>query len=274
MASARGLLFLLTLTSALPARAQHAHPPTPSATVSVESFTGAITASDVAELPTHAGAGVTRCATQRTATIVTDETTFELAIDTSGHVATATVMGAGDIIVDEARTRWLACATQALRHTRFPPHDTASTVSVRVRWSSGSASRGGERATSSGALSGRRSRTFDHAIETRPSTTRTEAPVAYSRDELRRVAGTHAAEVRHCYETELVAHPGMDGTILLAFTIQPDGSVTGATAREDQPHVAALTTCVITAVQRWTFPPPETGVATEVTYPFVFRMSH
>jgi TonB family protein len=272
MTPVRAAVVGLIVLVATPASAQRHARPHPSATVSVESFTGALTATDIADLPTRASEGVNHCAAQRTATIVTDESTFELTVDERGHVTTATVMSSGDIIVDEARTRWLSCATQALRRVRLARHDAGSTVSVRVTWSSGDGARGGELGSHGGRLSGRRSSTFDHAIETR-HTTPTEAPPEYSRDVVRQVVSTHAAEVRHCYDTQLVDHPGMEGTLTLAFTIAPDGTVTNAAAQEDGPNVAALTACVITAVRRWTFPAPDDGVAAAVSYPFVFRQA-
>lgn len=272
MTSVRIALFVLVAAFAVPASAQRAARPHPSATLSVEGVTGAITTSEASDLPTRASASVGRCAAQRTATIVTDESRFDLAVDERGHVTTATVMGAGDIVVDDARTRWLSCATSALRRMRFPRHDASSTISVRITWSSGAGARGGELSSRGAALGGRRSSTFDHAIESRRATT-PDGPVGYPQDAIRDVVSAHAAEVRHCYETELVGHPGMEGTLTLAFTITPDGSVAGAAAEDDQPHVAALTACVITAVQRWSFPAPEDGAAAAVTYPFVFRQT-
>ena len=133
---------------------------------------------------------------------------------------------------------WLALA---LRRLRFPRHETGGARTVRGTWSSGTGARGGERGGTSTSLAGRRSSTFDHAIDSRPAAT--DAPAGYAREVLRRVVSGHAAEVRHCYETALVNHPGMEGTLTLAFTITADGSVARVTADDDQPHVAALTEC-------------------------------
>lgn len=93
---------------------------------------------------------------------------------------------------------------------------------------------------------------------------------AYPQEAVRRVVHEHTMPITHCYETARVAHPAAGGTIRVRFTIGTDGHVTAAAADLDEPGVPALTTCVLDALRGWAFPPPTSGAAAEVVYPFVF----
>jgi TonB family protein len=86
---------------------------------------------------------------------------------------------------------------------------------------------------------------------------------------IQRVVRRHMNEIRYCYERELVRDPTLRGTVRLSFVIGPDGRVVSATAeRGDLPE--GVTSCVVAAVRRWTFPAPDGGGVVAVTYPFVF----
>ena len=89
------------------------------------------------------------------------------------------------------------------------------------------------------------------------------------REVIQRVVRRHMNEIRYCYERELVRDPTLRGTVRLSFVIGPDGRVVSATAeRGDLPE--GVTSCVVAAVRRWTFPAFDGGGVVVVTYPFVF----
>lgn len=92
----------------------------------------------------------------------------------------------------------------------------------------------------------------------------------YPQENVRRVAHEHTGPIAHCYELARAEHPRAAGTIRVRFTIGVDGHVTAAAADMDEPGVPSLTTCVVDALQSWTFPVPPSGAPADVVYPFVF----
>jgi len=90
------------------------------------------------------------------------------------------------------------------------------------------------------------------------------------KDVIRRVVKKHTAEVRFCYEKELVRDPGLAGTVRVRFVIGTGGEVIDATASDSSVPSPDLSTCLAGVVRRWVFPKPDGGVV-EVTYPFTFK---
>ncbi|MCB9591658.1 MAG: TonB family protein [Sandaracinaceae bacterium] len=76
--------------------------------------------------------------------------------------------------------------------------------------------------------------------------------------------------IQTCYERELRNNPTLAGRVLVRFTIQPTGTVSGATATENSTGSPAVATCVVSTISRFRFNPGPEGGAVTFAYPFVF----
>jgi hypothetical protein len=87
---------------------------------------------------------------------------------------------------------------------------------------------------------------------------------------IKQVVMRHVAEVRACYERELKHRPGLEGRVVVGFSIGLDGRVGDLEVEETLPDDDAVADCVATRVKTWRFPKPTGGEPIEVRYPFVF----
>jgi TonB family protein len=94
-----------------------------------------------------------------------------------------------------------------------------------------------------------------------------------SKEEIQRVIADHRDTVRACYEAALKNNPGIHGDLVVAFVINPDGSVKHAEVNwaESELHVPELDSCAIDALQTLKFPPSSRGLESKVNYPFNFN---
>jgi TonB family protein len=90
-----------------------------------------------------------------------------------------------------------------------------------------------------------------------------------SREAIQLVIQSHLGEVQSCYERELVRDPALRGRVLVSFVIGPSGAVQSAAVTESTLRSPRVEGCIVEAVRRWTFPPPEGGGVVGVNYPFV-----
>lgn len=74
-------------------------------------------------------------------------------------------------------------------------------------------------------------------------------------------------KIRFCYEKELVAKPGLAGTVTVRFVIGADGKVVSASGTGVDPAVAS---CVAAVIEELQFPRPSGGGNVTVIYPFTF----
>ncbi len=88
--------------------------------------------------------------------------------------------------------------------------------------------------------------------------------------------GERLGEIRECYEGWLGRNPGLEGELLVQFTIgvDPEDEELGAVSEIDIAdstidHVW-MEGCVASVMQDVEFPPPEGGGTVDVTYPFRF----
>lgn len=79
----------------------------------------------------------------------------------------------------------------------------------------------------------------------------------------------HLGELEQCYARRLAAKPGLAGTILIHWNIEPSGKVPESCITEDTVGDPELAACVNTLVLARQFAPP-TGGAVDVSFPFVF----
>lgn len=85
---------------------------------------------------------------------------------------------------------------------------------------------------------------------------------------IRRYIKRNLSKIAYCYERELLARPGLGGTIQVQFLIAANGSVQGATGSGFDQVVAS---CVTSVVQNISFPAPKDGGSVQVNYPFTFH---
>lgn len=70
-----------------------------------------------------------------------------------------------------------------------------------------------------------------------------------------------------CYEQALAAHPGLAGDVIVAFAIEADGTVTGATATGDP----AVRDCFADAIRAAVFVRPDQGARVLVRHAFTLQ---
>jgi hypothetical protein len=92
-------------------------------------------------------------------------------------------------------------------------------------------------------------------------------------EDIRAIIVAHRDEARRCYEKALVSHPGIEGDLIVRWTIDPKGVVTQASsdlARSQivEPSIVACITDIILKIQ---FAPSQRGFETRAFYPFNFH---
>ena len=88
---------------------------------------------------------------------------------------------------------------------------------------------------------------------------------------IRRIIRRHINEVKYCYQKELQTRPGLDGRVVILFTIAGTGQVVMARVQQSTMKNRNVETCIARAVRRWLFPKPRGGGIVIVSYPFVLR---
>ncbi len=87
---------------------------------------------------------------------------------------------------------------------------------------------------------------------------------------IRRYIRRKLPRIKYCYEKQLLVNQGLEGTVVSAFIIQPNGTVTASKASGMPPEVSDCVAEVIGTIQ---FPKPRGGGIVQVRYPFNFRPS-
>jgi hypothetical protein len=95
-------------------------------------------------------------------------------------------------------------------------------------------------------------------------------------EDIRAIVMAHRDEARACYDSGLKDHPGIEGDLVIAWTIDPKGNVTQAgldTSRSQivEPTVVACTATIIKNIQ---FAASPGGFETKAFYPFNFHPHH
>jgi pSer/pThr/pTyr-binding forkhead associated (FHA) protein len=85
---------------------------------------------------------------------------------------------------------------------------------------------------------------------------------------IRRYIKRNIAKITYCYEKQLLAKPGLQGTVSTQFFISPNGTVASANASGVDGEVASCVAGVLKAIE---FPKPKGGGGVQVNYPFTFR---
>ena len=91
-----------------------------------------------------------------------------------------------------------------------------------------------------------------------------------SKTEIMVVVKAHMVRVKDCYARALAKNSALKGTVVVAWTVQPDGRVFGARVAESTMNNSDVETCIVGEVASWTF--PKSASKTEVNkFPFVFK---
>jgi hypothetical protein len=85
---------------------------------------------------------------------------------------------------------------------------------------------------------------------------------------IRRYIKRNIAKITYCYEKQLLAKPGLQGTVSTQFFITPNGTVASSNASGVDGQVSSCVAGVIKSIE---FPKPKGGGGVQVNYPFTFR---
>jgi len=85
---------------------------------------------------------------------------------------------------------------------------------------------------------------------------------------IRRYIKRNIAKITYCYEKQLLAKPGLQGTVSTQFFISPNGTVASANASGVDGEVSSCVAGVLKSIE---FPKPKGGGGVQVNYPFTFR---
>jgi hypothetical protein len=117
-------------------------------------------------------------------------------------------------------------------------------------------------------LPGRGFGTRDHAPRLPTvGTARVDGP-GYDKTLVRRYIRRSIDKIAYCYNRQLLAHPGIEGEVLIDFFIAPTGGVERSSGTGFDAEVAG---CVAGVIHTIEFPRPGDGVGVEVHYPFQFH---
>lgn len=82
------------------------------------------------------------------------------------------------------------------------------------------------------------------------------------------------AAIQRCYERELRNNPTLGGRVVARFTIQPTGTVSGASATQNTTGSPAVEQCVISVIRALRFNPGPEGGSVNYSFPFVFAVQN
>jgi hypothetical protein len=94
-----------------------------------------------------------------------------------------------------------------------------------------------------------------------------------SPEDIRALVVAHRDEARACYDASLPIHPGIEGNLVMRWTIDPKGSVTQVMIDPARSQIMepTLVACVAGILQQIQFAPSARGFETTAHYPFNFH---
>jgi hypothetical protein len=92
---------------------------------------------------------------------------------------------------------------------------------------------------------------------------------------IRKVIQEHAAQIRFCYEDQLVVNPKLAGKVSIKWVIDADGNASNATVDTGSTTLASdkVHQCMMARIVSWQFPKPKGGGIAVITYPWILRAS-
>jgi TonB family protein len=96
---------------------------------------------------------------------------------------------------------------------------------------------------------------------------------ARGKEQIQAVIAANRERVRACYDAAHKKDPGIQGDLVVAFVINPDGSVKSAevSPQESEIHSPELDSCAIDVLKTLKFPASSRGLESKVNYPFNFK---
>ena len=88
---------------------------------------------------------------------------------------------------------------------------------------------------------------------------------------IRRVIRRRRNEYRSCFDEGRAKDRGLQGKVIIRFTIAGNGSVIAASVAESTLGSAPVEECLTSKIRRWVFPAPRGGGIVIVNYPFAFE---
>ena len=95
-------------------------------------------------------------------------------------------------------------------------------------------------------------------------------------EDIRAIVIAHRDEARACYDAGLKDHPGIEGDLVIAWTIDPKGNVTQAASDSSRSQIMEPTVvaCVTDIIKKIQFAASPGGFETRAFYPFNFHPHH
>ena len=88
---------------------------------------------------------------------------------------------------------------------------------------------------------------------------------------IRRVFRRHTAQIKHCYDQQLVKDHKLRGRVVVRVTIDGNGRVVVAEISESELANEALHECITGTVRKWEFPVVGNHAVYTIVYPYVFE---
>jgi len=98
-------------------------------------------------------------------------------------------------------------------------------------------------------------------------------PTGDDRNDLKQAMGELAGWPRYCYERSLVTDPDLEGTIKLAFSINPTGRFKNLRTEDQEFDNPAVGKCIVSTFERVQIKGWNQKESVDVTFPLVFRAS-
>jgi hypothetical protein len=91
--------------------------------------------------------------------------------------------------------------------------------------------------------------------------------------DIRAIIVAHRDEARACYDAGLTSHPGIEGNLVIQWTIDPKGNVTQVSADTGRSDIAepGVITCVSNVIKKIQFAASPGGYETRAYYPYNFH---
>jgi hypothetical protein len=95
-------------------------------------------------------------------------------------------------------------------------------------------------------------------------------------EDIRAIVMARRDEARACYDNALKDHPGIEGDLVIAWTIDPKGNVTQTSADTSRSQIVepGVVSCVSDIIKKVQFAPSPGGYETKAFYPFNFHPHH
>jgi hypothetical protein len=86
----------------------------------------------------------------------------------------------------------------------------------------------------------------------------------------------HRDDARACYDRALPTHPGVEGDLVIQWTIDPKGNVTQVSSDTSRSQIAeaSVVACVSDIIKKIQFASSPGGFETKAFYPFNFHPRH